>query len=354
MGFLGAALIALGVVGLIYGIMQRLKAGRVTDAPLATTGDVVSRGAAVAGPKGQISAQGTVMCQQPLYSPVTGTPCLFYELKVKSEWKDGDTVKTHELEHQKVAAQFAINDGSGPVWVDLRQGGDFEPTQKKEQEQETGLLKGIVGGELMFGNYRLQAGIGNIGTKYTVTEEVLPMQQSVYVCGKLGEGGMITAPGWRNLIVSNKTRDQLLADSTKTSKIALGVGGGGLLVGIILVVVSSMMGPSAAEIQAEADAAAAAASAAAAAAASAAATDMPAADPSASATATAAVPAKKGVTSPTKATTTATATAAATSTGVAPAATTAAPAATTTAATRPTASAAVTAPKPGIIIKPKK
>jgi hypothetical protein len=343
MAALGMALIALGIIGLIYGIMQRMKAGRVTDAPLATTGDVVSRGAAVAGPKGQVSAQGNVMCQQPIYSPVTGTPCLFYELKVTSEWKDGDTTKKKELDHQKVAAQFAINDGSGPLWVDLRQGGDFEPTQKKEQEQSTGLLKGIVGGEIVFGNYRLQSGIGSLGTTYKVEETVLPVQQSLYVCGRLAEtGGMITAPSWRSMIVSNKTRAQLLAAATKTAKIALIAGGAGLVVGIALAVIGSMMSSK----EAEAEAAAAASAALAAGSASAAATDMPSADPSdaPSASGTAAVPAKKGFTAPTKATASAKATAGASAT----------PAATATAKASAAPSVKATTGTPITPPKPKK
>ena len=78
---------------------------------------------------------------------------------------------------------------------------------------------------------------------------------SVLLCGKLADGGgVITAPKWRNMIVSEKNRDQLLAAATKTAKIALIAGGAGLGVGIILAVVASMMGPSAAEIQAAADA----------------------------------------------------------------------------------------------------
>lgn len=239
---IGFALLALGIIGLIYGIMQRMKAGRVTDAPLVKTGDVAGRGAQVAGPKGAVSAQGTVLCQQPVIAPVSGTPSLFYELKVTAEWKDGDTTKSKEIDHQKVAAQLAINDGSGPVWVDLREGGDFEPMAKKEMEQSTGLLKGIVGGELVFGNYRLQAGIGNLGTTYKVEEKCLPVQPSLYVCGKLADGGgAITAPGWRSLIVSNQSRDQLLAAATKSSKISLIAGAAATAVGLALGIAGSMM-----------------------------------------------------------------------------------------------------------------
>src|SRR5688572_19702323 len=105
---LGMALFALGVIGLIYGIMQKLKAGRVADAPFVKTGEAASRGMQAAGPKGAISVEGNVLCQQPLMSPVTGVPCLFYELKCTAEWKDGDTTKTKEITHDKMAAQWAV------------------------------------------------------------------------------------------------------------------------------------------------------------------------------------------------------------------------------------------------------
>ena len=343
MGAVAGLLICAGIIALIVGIIYRLRMGRVLDAPLATTGDIVARGPAVAGPKGQVSAQGAVQIQQPVYAPMQGIPCLYYELKVTASWKEGDTTKTKEIEHQKVAAQLAINDGSGPVWVDLREGGDFEPLQTKEMSQETGLLKGIVGGQMMFGNYALNTGILSMGTKYTVEEKALPVQQSLYVCGKIADGGgMIVAPKWRNMLVSQKTRDQYLADATKTSKFALIGGGAGFAVGVILAIVASMMGPSkeeiaAAEAAASASAAAAqSAAAAAAASASATATDEPTDAPTSTAAPVKAGTPAKGTT-PTKATATTTA---------------AAPTSTSKTAPPPTTKTTGTT-KPTLVLKPK-
>jgi hypothetical protein len=240
MGQVGLVLVALGIIGLIYGIMQKLKAGRVADAPLVSTGDAAQKGAAVASPKGAISAQGNVLCQQPLISPVTGTPCLYYMLKVTASWKDGDTQKTKELTKEKRAAQFAIDDGSGPVWIDARDGGDFEPTQKKEETKGTGLLGGITGQDLVFGNYRVSTGMLSLGTKYTVEEQVLPIVPKLYACGKVGSSNEITAPGWRSLIMSNKSRDDLLASATKGAKIFLAGGAGAFVVGLALGIVGAM------------------------------------------------------------------------------------------------------------------
>jgi len=239
---IGLILVTLGVIGILYGIVMKLKAGRVADAPLATTGDVVQRGQAVAGPKGQISAQGAVVCQSPLVAPFSGTPCLYYEIKCTAEWKDGDTTKTKVLNEQKVAAQFAIDDGTGPVWVDAREGGDFEPSQKKRETKGTGLLGGITGTELMFGQYRVSTGMLNMGTKYTVEEEVLPLVPRLYACGRLADqGGMIASPSWRQLILSSKSRDELLSHATKSAKIALLAGAAAFLVGGGVATVAQML-----------------------------------------------------------------------------------------------------------------
>jgi hypothetical protein len=229
---IGLIVVTLGIIGLIWGIFQKLKAGRVADAPLASTGDVARRGHEVAGPKGQISAQGNVICQQPLIAPFSGQPCLWFKLTCKAEWKEGETHKSKELEEIKQAAQFAIDDGSGPVWVDAREGGDFEPTTTKRETKGTGILGGITGTELVFGNYRVQTGMLSLGTKYTVEESVMPIVPRIYACGKLADqGGAIAPPTWRQLILSQKSRDELLASATKGAKIFLAAGAAAFLVG---------------------------------------------------------------------------------------------------------------------------
>ncbi|AKV01440.1 Sporulation domain protein [Labilithrix luteola] len=228
----GLVAVALGIVGLLYGIMQKLKAGRVADAPLVSTGDAASKGAQVASPKGAISAQGNVVCPQPLISPVTGTPCLYYELRCKAEWKQGDTTKSKEVLDEKRAAHFTIDDGTGPVVVDASKGGDFEPSRTKTETKATGLLGGITGADVVFGNYRVSAGPFALGTKFTVEEEVLPVVPRVYACGR-AEGGAIVSPSWRSLLIDARSRDELLSAATTGAKrfliggaVAFALGGG--------------------------------------------------------------------------------------------------------------------------------
>jgi E3 Ubiquitin ligase len=240
---IGLVVVTLGIIGVIWGVFQKLKAGRVSDAPLASTGDVMQNGKGVAGPKGQISAQGGVSCQQPLIAPFSGTPCLYYKVKCTAEWKDGDTNKSKVIDEQKHAAQFTIDDGSGALWVDAREGGDFEPSQTKRETRGTGLLGGITGADLMFGNYRVHTGILSLGTKYTVEEDVLPMVPRLYACGKVADqGGAIASPSWRQLILSTKTRDELLTSATKGAKTFLAAGAALFFVGSGMCVTGQLIG----------------------------------------------------------------------------------------------------------------
>ena len=72
-------------------------------APFAMTEEAMGRYCGMnvlehAGPKGQISAQGNVICQQPVIAPFSGMQCLYYEIKCTARWKDGDTAKSKIIE----------------------------------------------------------------------------------------------------------------------------------------------------------------------------------------------------------------------------------------------------------------
>ena len=236
MAGLGIIVSFISVIVLVFGLLQRTKAKRVADAPFVSTLDAGSRGKEVASPKGAISAQGQVRCDQPVIAPMSGTPSLWYKIKVTASWKDGNENKTKELETQQAAASFSINDGTGEVWIDARKGGDFSPTLTRSDTKGTGLIGGITGQELVFGNHRIQPGIMSIGTKYTVSEECLPVENRLYVCGVVGDRS-ITAPGWRNLLISNKTREELFSSATKNAKMMLMGGAGTFGLGMVLTIV---------------------------------------------------------------------------------------------------------------------
>ncbi len=246
MGAIAALLIAIGIIVLIYGGFMKHKAGRIAKAPFVSTGDAISRGDAVAGPKGSVSVQGTVQCPEPLLSPVTGTPCLYYELKVVGSWKEGDQTKDKDYVHEKIAAPFSLDDGSGAIPVDAGKGGDFDLQQTFDETKKEGFfadLKNAVGTPepLMFGQYAFPNPPMSKANKFRCIEKVMPVPPQLFALGKL-EQSVITAPGWMSLMLSPKSRDELLGSSAKSAKMAL-IGGAasagvGTLVGVISALVS--------------------------------------------------------------------------------------------------------------------
>jgi hypothetical protein len=240
MGAIAALVVVIGIVCVIYGFMERAKAQRVTSAPLLRTGEVEGQPGGAA-----VSVEGNVVCSQPLIAPFSGVPCLYYSIKATAEWKAGDTKKTKEISSTKMAAQFSVDDGSGPVAIDAREGGTFEPTQKKSETKGAGLVGGITGKELMFGQYVVSTGALGLGTSYRVDEEVLPVERRLYVCGAASNGAIAAPSGLRSLLVSHKSRGDLLGSALKTSKLALAGGFSGVLVGTIVGVISRLMAPDA-------------------------------------------------------------------------------------------------------------
>lgn len=248
MGALAAILVAGGIVAFIYGAMQKFKAGRLAKAPFAKTGEVASNGDKVAGEKGAVSVEGDVKCAAPLISPVTGTPCLYYEVKVTGYWKEGEDSKEKEYFSEKKAAAFGLDDGSGLVNVNASEGGDYEPFDKTfDETKKEGFfadLKSAVGkGEpIMFGKFAFENPTLSKADKFQCVERVVKVQPRMFALGK-HEGGEIKSPNWTSLILSNKSRDALLGSTAKMAKNSFIGGGAAAGIGVILGIVSSFMAP---------------------------------------------------------------------------------------------------------------
>lgn len=229
---LGTIVLFVGLLALAGGGLSRLRAGRLAKTPFAKTGDVAAKGQAVAGEKGSVSAEGKVLAPQLVHAPVTGAPCLFYETEVVAKWKSGDTSHSQRVIHERVAAPFAIDDGSGPVHVDASKGGDFDTKPAYRKTQSRGLMSAITGKPLSFGDrgFSIPMGLRVNGliipdsADFEVTEKVLDVPPTLYVNGKLDEQNRIGSPSWTSLILSTKSRDQLMSGTATMSKRLL-VGG---------------------------------------------------------------------------------------------------------------------------------
>jgi hypothetical protein len=241
---IGMVAVMLGIVGIIWGIFNKIRAGRVVDAPLVTTGDAAARGAAVASPKGAISVEGNVACAAPLVAPVSGVPCLWYSLKCTAHWEDTEGKKSKELDERKEGTRFTIDDGSGPVTVDAAKGGSFEPTKTSKQTKGAGLIGGLTGQAIQFGNYTVEPGLlGGVGRTYEVEEEYMPVPTFLFACGVVGPGNVITSPAWRTLMLLPDTREKLLGAAQKTAKLSLAGGAASFALGAALTVVAQIFFP---------------------------------------------------------------------------------------------------------------
>lgn len=246
---IGAFALVLGVLALVGGVFSRVRAGRIANTPFASTGDVASKGLAVAGPKGAISTEGRVVAPQLATSPVTGTPCLYYEVAVTASWKVGDSVQSHRVTDEKVAAPFALDDGSGAIRIDASKGGDLGTKTTFQKKQSRGLMSAFTGKPLSFGErgFSVPQGI-RVGltvipdhAEFEVVERCLPMPEKLYANGKL-DNGAIGSPNWTSLVLSTKSRDELLAGTATMAKRLLIGGAAASAAGAVLAGIGAMMG----------------------------------------------------------------------------------------------------------------
>jgi E3 Ubiquitin ligase len=224
-------LIGLGAVG--FGVFSHFKGKRILAAPFRGTGELASNPTSP-DPKGLISTEGNVVAPaQALFSPITRTPCLHYEVEVRRHFEkteqtqDGEKTEkgSDKAESLEGGAIFGLDDGSGVVYVDGTRGGDFDTRKQSFNEKiDIGLR---VPAELVFGELRLRTPRlpdGDNTTHFEAVEKIVPVGGALFALGKM-EGGKIIKPGWRSMIFSSKGRDGLLASTAKHKKYGLISGG---------------------------------------------------------------------------------------------------------------------------------
>ena len=245
---IGILVLFVGALALLGGVLSRVRAGRIANTPFASTGDVATKGASVASPKGGISTQGRVVAPQLATSPVTGTQCLYYEVAVTASWKAGDQTQSHRVTDEKIAAPFAVDDGTGAVRVDASKGGDIGANVTFQKKQSRGLMSAFTGKPLSFGDrgFTVPQGI-RVGltvipdhAEFEVVERCLVMPERMYVNGKV-DNGVIGSPNWTSLVISTKSRDELLAGTATMAKRLLIGGAAASAAGALVAGIGAML-----------------------------------------------------------------------------------------------------------------
>lgn len=233
MQYLGFFLLAVAVVLVIVGFMQRAKMKRILAAPFKKTGEIASNPQA-GDAEGLVSTEGRIVAPQPILAPCSGKPCLYYEIKAERKWEktvateDGHKTQSGSstISTTENGSVFQVDDGSGPIGVDAREKVDCDLTKSFEQTQG-------AWGDVYFGQYHVHVPHSS-GEEYTkgvtVTEKIIPAEGALFVLGKLAGGTITKRDGMLGkIMMSTKGRDSLIG-STKRNMI-LGFVFGGLSLG---------------------------------------------------------------------------------------------------------------------------
>ena len=211
------------VVPGLVALLQFRKMKKILAAPFRKTAEVAANPGS-ADAKGLVSCEGTIIApQQPLYSPVSGRPCLAYKVELRQNWhryvrtENGMKRETgsSNITTQKVGSVFYLNDGSGHVAIDATKGIDTDYEQAAKQVQ------GVSWGDVQFGNFRWSVsspGGDKSGDSVECIESVVRPDGSAFVMGKLVGGGITQEAGvFGNLLMSRKGRNALVGATKRNA-----------------------------------------------------------------------------------------------------------------------------------------
>ncbi len=228
-GFL-VAIVALGF--LLQAGWHALGLIRVLRTPLRSTARAGQQGDA-RSEEVVVAAFGRVHAPDPAPSPMTRTPCLGYRLEVKacSAGGRGSTGDLLEIHTEPGGAVFSIDDGSGPVAIDLRAGRVQAPWA------ETVVSAGAPFGRIRDGTAECpQMTVGHYTLEFdglsddvrtwrgiervVVVERVIPPCEQLYVCGTLRDG-VFRGEDLRSLILRDEAPEQVRAAYVRCVLLAL-------------------------------------------------------------------------------------------------------------------------------------
>ncbi len=241
MNVLGWILAVFGFVGVIFGLRMMLKGKKMGAVPFRKPSEIAQQGAQAADAKGMISTEGQVVDgPQPLIAPMSGQPCLGYEITVERKWEK--MVKTEKGHQKKTGSSkafteykgttFQITDGTGSVMVDSSK----EPDAALEKTHSSAVNVGLViPGTLHFG--ALQMNTPHIldtegrTTGFVGTEKIIKHSATLYALGALEQGPQGLAIGTPKgittgkLILSTKGRAHLVGSTKRNMVLGYALGG---------------------------------------------------------------------------------------------------------------------------------
>ena len=229
-----------GGVMLYFRSRSQQKAGLMTQTETANASDVSSL-----APGTLVEVKGTLRCEEPLTSEISGKTCAYYIATVSREYlerdHDDDDVgsdrRTEILSQNQQFAPFSVEDAAGSVPVNA-EGAEVDAREVVNRfERNTG----NEGPSISLGGATLNIGGGERTIGYRYTESILPIDAPVYVLGTVQESGEIGAPppgeAGHRFVVSHRS-EEALGQSLGKTVMWLGVGAiGAFVLGVVLLVI---------------------------------------------------------------------------------------------------------------------
>lgn len=229
-------ILTISILVLIYSALMKRKASRIRKAEHIQTGTLGQKEDGTA-----VSIEGRSVGEE-LLSPVTHTPCLYYELNVEGSWdnddSDDDDSTKSETYLDKKEGRIGIDDGSGVAHLDIDKAEELELRETFRETKKEGRYDDLVNTlgmnrPIVFRNFNFTNPPGSEADRFTCTEKVFEETDTVFAAGYTKEG-VLSDKGMSSLIVSKKGREALLEEAMSDSKKAFYGGLAGLLAGIAL------------------------------------------------------------------------------------------------------------------------
>jgi hypothetical protein len=234
MAILGIILIVAALAAAVFGFVQHRAAKKLLEAPFHKTGQVAAN-PSLADAKGLISFEGDVRPLQQLVAPVSGRPCLYFEVEVERLWKKWEVTENGSTERSgksnvrtdRAGSVFAVDDGSGPMQVDAREGVKADAKDMLQSFEQT---INMSSGNSSIGQYQFNVPASMSSDEHTygvrVVERVIEAQGHMFVAGKHSGQMVSKADGMMgSLRLSKRGRDALIGAQKKNAMIGFALAG---------------------------------------------------------------------------------------------------------------------------------
>jgi hypothetical protein len=235
-GWFGAAI---GFFGVLFALMEMMKAKKMQRVPFHKPSDIAANGRSVADEKGWVSTEGKPVASQLLTAPLSGKQCIAYEVEIYRHYeKDETTEKGTETKKGQDKIEtlyngtiFQLTDGAGSIDIDTTvHKPDVDMTKTKSEKVKIGLtIPGLLQfGELQINTPKLPKDSRTVA--FEAKETIFEPAENLYAMGALRSDK--TTPTLANpekgligrLLLSTKGRELLLAHTMRNMKLGYAIG----------------------------------------------------------------------------------------------------------------------------------